>query len=166
MRTRLIRGWFADMIVNLCVLGVVGCAITAQAQNSLAGFHGELLRERSAGSVNSRNSAGWNTGYSVVTSTRERANPFGIINGGPDKYMESTSKLVPNDPLGKPMRGATNFQQNSHGWFTGYSAVTSTYTRPSTIFDPIGSGDTVAESVTQVVPNDPLGQPMLPFGWP
>lgn len=166
MRTRLGRLFVGGEILVLCLLVHVGCALIAEAQNSISGFHGELLREHSGGPASGLNSAGWNTGYSVITTTRERVNPLGSFGGGPDRYLESTSRLAPNDPLGQPVRGTISNHQNSHGWFTGYSAVTSTYTRPSTIFDPIGSGDTVTESVTQVVPNDPLGQPMLPFGWP
>lgn len=154
------------MVAALCFFGTVMESSLSWAQNSVSALHGELLSQQSGGALKGTNSAGWNSGYSIVTSTRERTNPFGVLNGRSDTYVESTSKLVPNGPLGEPIRGAIRAQQNSHGWYTGYSAVTSTYTRPSTILDPIGSGETVTESVTQVVPNDPLGQPILPFGWP
>lgn len=160
------RTVIVSVILGLGLAGVMLWSSTCRAQSSVATLHADLLKHQGAGVSNGTNSAGWSTGYSLVTSTREKTNPLGVLHGRPDRYIESTSKLVPNDPLGQPIRSSFSTQPNSQGWFTGYSAVTSTYRRPSTIFDPVGSGDTVAESVTRVVPNDPLGQPILPFGWP
>ena len=50
------------------------------------------------------NSAGWTTGYSVVTSTYERPNPFGRALGGSETVTETTTRVLPNDALGNPIR--------------------------------------------------------------
>lgn len=117
-----------------------------------------------------RNSAGWNTGYSVVTETKERANPIGQLWGGSDTIVETRTKVVPNDALGQPLRvgGAAFEEPNSAGWRTGYSAVTSTYERPDPWGHALGGSRTVTETTTKIVPNDALGnpiQPILPL-WP
>lgn len=122
------------------------------------------------GGVGDRNSAGWGTGYSVVTSTQERVNPLGRAFGGSDSVVETVTKVVPNDALGRPMRGGIRpFEEpNSAGWTTGYSAVTSTYERPDPFGAALGGSKTVTETTTRVVPNDALGnpiQPLLPL-WP
>lgn len=122
------------------------------------------------GGVGDRNSAGWGTGYSVVTSTQERANPLGRALGGSDTVVETVTKVVPNDALGRPMRGGFRaFEEpNSAGWTTGYSAVTSTYERPDPLGAALGGSKTVTETTTRIVPNDALGnplQPILPL-WP
>lgn len=122
------------------------------------------------GGVGERNTAGWNTGYSVVTSSRERANPLGGVWGGSDTVVETVTKVVPNDALGRPMRGGIRpFEEpNSAGWSTGYSAVTSTYERPDPFGAALGGSKTVTETTTRIVPNDALGnplQPILPL-WP
>lgn len=117
-----------------------------------------------------RNTAGWNTGYSVVTETKERANPLGPLWGGTDTIVETRTKVVPNDALGQPLRvgGAAFEEPNSAGWRTGYSAVTSTYERPDPWGHALGGSRTVTETTTKIVPNDALGnpiQPILPL-WP
>lgn len=122
------------------------------------------------GGVGGRNTAGWNTGYSVVTSTHERANPLGGVWGGSDTVVETVTNVVPNDALGRPMRGGIRpFEEpNSAGWSTGYSAVTSTYERPDPFGAALGGSNTVTETTTSIVPNDALGrpiQPILPL-WP
>jgi hypothetical protein len=122
------------------------------------------------GGVDGRNSAGWGTGYSVVTSTQERSNPLGAAWGGSDTVVETVTKVVPNDALGRPMRGGIRpFEEpNSAGWSTGYSAVTSTYERPDPFGAALGGSKTVTETTTRIVPNDALGnplQPILPL-WP
>lgn len=122
------------------------------------------------GGVGERNTAGWSTGYSVVTSTHERANPLGQLLGGSDTVVETVTNVVPNDALGRPMRGGIRpFEEpNSAGWSTGYSAVTSTYERPDPFGAALGGSKTVTETTTRIVPNDALGrpiQPILPL-WP
>jgi len=117
-----------------------------------------------------RNSFGWNTGYSAITTTSERPNPLGAALGGSDTIAESVTRVVPNDVLGNPIRGAVGFtdEPNSAGWFTGYSAVTSSYQRPDPLNAYLGGPETVTETKTQILPNDALGRPIRPFGglWP
>ena len=117
------------------------------------------------GGLGERNSAGWGTGYSVVTSTQERPNPFGRALGGSDSIVETRTQVVPNDVLGQPMRGGYRaFEQpNSAGWSTGYSAVTSTYERPNPWGYALGGSKTVTETTTKIVPNDALGNPIQPI---
>ena len=50
------------------------------------------------------NSAGWNTGYSIVTSTYQRLEPFGGAFGGDRTVTESTTRILPNDAFGQPVR--------------------------------------------------------------
>jgi hypothetical protein len=117
----------------------------------------------------SRNSLGWNTGYSAITTTSERPNIFARGLGGSDTVQETTTQIVPNDALGNPVRGAfRGGETNSAGWNTGYSVVTSTYDRPNPLGAYLGGNRTVTETTTRVVPNDALGQPMraLPELWP
>lgn len=122
------------------------------------------------GAPGQRNSLGWNTGYSAITTTSERPNIFGRGLGGSDTISETVTKVIPNDALGNPSHfvGAFNNQPNSAGWNTGYSAVTSTYQRPDPLGAYLGGPKTVTETKTQILPNDALGQPMRPFGglWP
>lgn len=117
-----------------------------------------------------RNSAGWNTGYSVVTSTQERRNPSAWLFGGSDTVSETRTQVVPNDILGRPIRGGFRaFEEpNSAGWRTGYSAVTSTYERPDPLGRAFGGSETVTETTTRIVPNDLFGNPIQPIfpGWP
>ena len=116
------------------------------------------------------NSAGWNTGYSAVTSTYERPNPLGYALGGSRTVTETTTRVVPNDALGQPMRGGSQAfgERNSAGWNTGYSVVTDTYERPNPLGQALGGSRTVTETTTRVVPNDAFGQPLQPLvpGWP
>jgi hypothetical protein len=117
----------------------------------------------------SRNSLGWSTGYSAITTTSERPNIFGRGWGGSDTVQETTTKIVPNDALGNPVKGGfLGGETNSAGWSTGYSVVTSTYDRPNPLGAYLGGKRTVTETTTRVVPNDALGQPMgsLPEFWP
>lgn len=122
------------------------------------------------GAPGQRNSLGWNTGYSAITTTSERPNIFGRGLGGSDTIAETVTRVVPNDPLGNPSRfgGTFNNQPNSAGWNTGYSTVTSTYQRPDPLGAYLGGSKTVTETTTQILPNDALGQPMRPLGglWP
>jgi hypothetical protein len=122
------------------------------------------------GAPGQRNSLGWNTGYSAITTTSERPNIFGRGLGGSDTIAETVTRVVPNDPLGNPspFGGIYNNQPNRAGWNTGYSAVTSTYERPDPLGAYLGGSKTVTETKTQVLPNDALGQPIRPFGglWP
>jgi hypothetical protein len=116
-----------------------------------------------------RNSLGWNTGYSAITTTSERPNIFGRTWGGSDTVQETTTRVVPNDALGNPVRGGfIGAEPNGAGWNTGYSVVTSTYDRPNPLGAYLGGSRTVTETTTQVVPNNALGQPMraLPELWP
>jgi len=116
-----------------------------------------------------RNSLGWNTGYSAITTTSERPNIFGRAWGGSDTVQETTTRVVPNDVLGNPVRGGfIGAEPNSAGWNTGYSVVTSTYDRPNPLGAYLGGSKTVTETTTRVVPNDALGKPMnsLPELWP
>lgn len=117
-----------------------------------------------------RNSLGWNTGYSAITTTSERPNIFGRGLGGSDTIHETTTRVAPNDALGNPRRfgGAYGGERNSAGWNTGYSAVTSTYERSDPLGALLGGSRTVTETKTQILPNDALGQPMRPLGglWP
>lgn len=50
-------------------------------------------------------------------------------------------------------------QRNRLGWNTGYSAITTTSERPNILGRTWGESDTIAETVTRVVPNDALGNP-------
>ena len=115
------------------------------------------------------NTAGYGTGYSVITSTYERPNPLGHALGGSETIHETTARIVPNDALGQPMRGIQPFaERNSAGWSTGYSAVTSTYERPNPLGHALGGSETITETTTRVVPNDVLGRPIGVGGglWP
>lgn len=53
---------------------------------------------------------------------------------------------------------------NSLGWTTGYSALTTTSERPNLLGRSLGGSDTITETVTRVVPNDALGNPVR-SGW-
>jgi hypothetical protein len=119
------------------------------------------------GQVDGRNSAGWNTGYSAVTSSYERPSRLGSIYGVGDTVQETVTRVVPNDALGRPMpRGVGAFDQpNSAGWSTGYSAVTSTYERTGTLDNLLTGKSSITETTTRVVPNDVFGQPILGM-WP
>lgn len=114
------------------------------------------------------NTAGFRTGYSIVTSAYERPNPLGHALGGSEAVYESTSRIVPNTILGQPMDGIQPFARpNSAGWSTGYSAVTSTYQRPNPLGAALGGSETITETTTRIVPNDALGMPMRGVGvWP
>lgn len=160
------------MRLLLVLLLVIPCLASAQ------GYPGAIVQQGPGqvailppvGGVGDRNSAGWSTGYSVVTSTQERSNPLGRMLGGSDSVVETVTKVVPNDALGRPMRGGIRpFEEpNSAGWSTGYSAVTSTYERPDPFGAALGGSKTVTETTTRIVPNDALGnplQPVLPL-WP
>jgi hypothetical protein len=122
------------------------------------------------GAPGQRNSLGWNTGYTAITTTSERPNILGRGLGGSDTIAETVTRVVPNDALGNPSRfgGVFAEQPNSAGWRTGYSAITSTYERPDPLGAYLGGSRTVTETKTQVLPNDALGQPIRPFGglWP
>ena len=48
----------------------------------------------------------WGTGYSVVTTTRERRDPFAILSGDTNgTKTETVQRVVPNDWSGAPIRG-------------------------------------------------------------
>jgi len=117
-----------------------------------------------------RNSLGWSTGYSAITTNSERPNILGRSLGGSDTIHETTTRVVPNDVFGNPSRfgGFYDSERNSAGWNTGYSAVTSTYERADPLGSLLGGPKTVTETKTQILPNDALGQPIRPFGglWP
>jgi hypothetical protein len=55
------------------------------------------------------NSAGWNTGYSIVTSTYERPAPLGAPHTVSGRVSESTTRILPNDALGQPIRPLPGF---------------------------------------------------------
>jgi hypothetical protein len=112
-----------------------------------------------------RNSLGWDTGYSAITTTSERPSLLGRSWGGSDTIAETVTKVVPNDALGNPVRHGSVFdtERNSAGWNTGYSTITSTYDRPDPLGAYLGGARTVTETKTQVVPNDALGQPIRPL---
>ena len=112
------------------------------------------------------NSAGWNTGYSVVTSSAERLNPLGGIQGESRTIQQTTTQVVPNNALGQPMRGyGIDNQPNSRGWYTGYSVVTETYQRSGPLGAMLGGSGSVTESTTSIVPNDALGNPIGGYGY-
>ena len=115
------------------------------------------------------NSAGWNTGYSAVTSSSERPNLFGRGLGGSDTIRQSTTRVVPNNALGQPILGYRAYgEPNSAGWNTGYSIVTESYERPNPLGRALGGSETVTESTTKIVPNNALGEPIgnAWTGWP
>ena len=57
-----------------------------------------------------RGSGPWGTGYSVVTETRERTNPWAAYLGEKDPTTTTTTqRVVPNDALGQPMIGVAPF---------------------------------------------------------
>ena len=114
------------------------------------------------------NTAGFRTGYSIVTSAYERPNPLGHALGGSETVYESTSRIVPNTILGQPMDGIQPFARpNSAGWSTGYSAVISKHQRPNPLGAALGGRETITETTTRIVPNDALGMPMRGVGvWP
>jgi len=163
------------MRVILFLLFMVPSVVFAQgyAPNGVTVVHqgaGQIAVVPPPVGLGERNSAGWGTGYSVVTSTQERPNPLGRALGGSDTVVETRTQVVPNDVLGQPMRGGYRaFEDaNSAGWRTGYSAVTSTYERPNPLGYALGGSKTVTETTTKIVPNDALGnpiQPILPL-WP
>ncbi len=112
-----------------------------------------------------RNSLGWDTGYSAITTTSERPSLLGRSWGGSDTISETVTRVVPNDVLGNPVRHGSVFdsERNSAGWNTGYSTITSTYDRPDPLGASLGGARTVTETKTQVVPNDALGEPIRPL---
>lgn len=112
-----------------------------------------------------RNSLGWNTGYSALTTSSERTKLFGNSSDPSDIVSETVTRVVPNDALGNPVRyGATvNNRPNSAGWNTGYSTITSTYERNDPLGAYLGNTKSVTETKTQIVPNDALGQPIRPL---
>ncbi len=112
------------------------------------------------------NSAGWNTGYSVVSSSSERLNPLGSIPGESKTVQRTTTQVVPNNALGQPMRGyGIDNRPNSRGWYTGYSVVTETYQRSDPFGAMLGGTGSVTESTTSIVPNDALGNPIGGYGY-
>jgi hypothetical protein len=115
--------------------------------------------------LGTRNSLGWNTGYTAITTTAERPSILGRTWGGSDTISETVTRVVPNDVLGNPVRyGAVGSNEpNSAGWNTGYSTITSTYDRPDPFGALAGGSRTVTETKTQIVPNDALGQPIRPI---
>jgi hypothetical protein len=119
------------------------------------------------GVVDVPNSAGWNTGYSAVTSSYERPSRLGGILGVGDTVHETVTKVVPNDAWRRPIQGGFGAygQPNSAGWSTGYSAVTSTYEKTGTFDNLLRGDDSITETTTRVVPNDALGQPITGM-WP
>ncbi len=116
------------------------------------------------------NNLGWNTGYSAITTTSERPNVLWRGLGGSDTIQESTTRIVPNDLFGNPVRYGNIFesQPNSAGWYTGYSIVTSTLERPVPFGGVYGDNRAVTETTIRIFPNDATGQPMRPFNslWP
>jgi hypothetical protein len=112
-----------------------------------------------------RNSLGWNTGYSAITTTSERPSLLGRGLGGSNTISETVTRVVPNDLLGNPVRygSVATDEPNSAGWNTGYSTITSTYDRPDPFGAYLGGAKTVTETKTQIVPNDALGQPIRPL---
>lgn len=112
------------------------------------------------------NSAGWNTGYSVVTSSSDRLNPFGGIPGESRTIQQTVTQVVPNNALGQPMRGyGIENRPNSRGWYTGYSVLTETYQRRDPLGTMLGGSGIVTESTTSIVPNDALGNPIGGYGY-
>ncbi len=116
------------------------------------------------------NHFGWSTGYSTITTISERPNVLWHDLGGRNTTQESTTRIVPNDLLGNPIRYGNIFetQPNSAGWYTGYSVVTSTLESPIPFGRMLGDHRTVTETTTRIFPNDATGQPMRPFNslWP
>ena len=147
---------------------------SAQAQTSAFGSGNGVVTvvpiDPNALRPGERNSLGWNTGYSAITTNSERPNVLGRSFGGSDTIHETTTRVVPNDMFGNPSRfgGLYDSERNSAGWNTGYTAVTSTYERSDPLGASLGGPKTVTETKTQILPNDALGQPIRPFGglWP
>ena len=177
----MMRTWFVSLALPLMIAGEleanVACAQTSlYSSDSLYGS-GSLVDNHSSGLVPGlplvadklsagRNSLGYSTGYSAVTTTSERATVF----GAGETVYESTTRLVPNDFFGNPIRHGMFLynQPNSAGRSTGYSIVTSTSERRNPLGGFLGNAGVVTETTTQVVPNDALGNPIRPFGslWP
>jgi hypothetical protein len=113
----------------------------------------------------STNSAGFSTGYSAITSTAEKPNPIGRLFGQSETATVTTTRVVPNDLFGRPIKSGlgTYGERNSAGWNTGYSTVTSTYEKSDPLGALRGGSRTVTETTTQVVPNDAFGQPIVPL---
>lgn len=155
----------------LCVVSSVGignaCAQTNPfVSSSFVAVHpgvAPVVVAPPIGHVDGRNSAGWNTGYSAVTSSYERPSRLGSIYGVGDTVQETVTQVVPNDAFGQPMRGGIGVfgERNTAGWPTGYSAVTSTYERSGTMDNLLRRQGSITETTTRVVPNDFLGQPIL-----
>jgi hypothetical protein len=160
-------------VVFVCVFGVPPYAFTQQPSFQSGPFVAvhpgvaPVVVAPPVARVDGRNSAGWNTGYSAVTSSYERPSRLGSIYGVGETVQETVTKVVPNDALGRPMqRGFGTFDQpNSAGWSTGYSAVTSTYERTGTLDNLLTGKSSITETTTRVVPNDVFGQPILGM-WP
>lgn len=119
------------------------------------------------GGVGGRNSAGWNTGYSAVTSSYERPSRLGEGFGVNGFVQETVTRVVPNDVLGNPIQSGIGVygERNSAGWNTGYSAVTSTYEKTGTLDNLLVGSDSITETRSRVVPNDVLGRPIVGI-WP
>jgi hypothetical protein len=166
----LARGW---CVLLVWLVGAPGAAFgqhTSFGSSSFVAIHpgvAPVVVAPPVAHVDGRNSAGWSTGYSAVTSSYERPSRLGGVFGVGDTVQETVTKVVPNDAWGRPIQsgfGAFD-QRNSAGWSTGYSAVTSTYEKRGTLDNLISGKSSITETTTRVVPNDVLGQPI--FGmWP
>jgi len=65
-------------------------------------------------------------------------------------------------PFGPSLPIPRQGEVNSAGWNTGYSVVTTTRERPDPLLSQIYDRDiTTSETVTAIVPNNALGQPMM-----
>lgn len=113
------------------------------------------------------NSAGWKTGYSIVTTTEERPARLSEGLGLGSTVTESVTKVVPNDIFGNPSQSPVQplGEVNSAGWSTGYSAVTRTAEKPNPFGAFLGGSRTITETTTQVVPNDYAGRPIQGARW-
>lgn len=78
----------------------------------------------------------------------------------PSRY--GFGQVVPVSPPFGPALPIPRGQVNSAGWQTGYSVVTETKRRPNPLLSQIYGRDVTDEStVTTIVPNNALGQPMI-----
>lgn len=171
-----IEGRYVKGVWCAVCVALVTCAQGSHAQSGSA-FSGTFVAVHPGvapvvvapprGGIGTSNSAGWNTGYSAVTSSYERPSRLGGVFGVGDTVHETVTKVVPNDALGRPMQGGFGAydQPNSAGWSTGYSAVTSTYEKRGSLDNLLRGDDSITETTTRVVPNDVFGQPILGM-WP
>jgi hypothetical protein len=169
------RGLLRSTVLFMCACACLSSGDAAAQSNSFGSASVVAVHPGVAavvvappvGVMGARNLAGWNTGYSAVTSAYERPSRLGDGFGVNGVVQETVTRVVPNDVLGNPIPNGVGIygERNSAGWNTGYSAVTSTYQKTGTLDNLLVGSGSITETRSRVVPNDVLGRPIVGI-WP